>query len=161
MDLPRQCRLCNVQILRRTGDAAGLGNLDEIVQRTQVQSKSRYVRHTRKVFYTRLISAKGGCKAAKCGPIALGAREVSMRRIAIFASILRMAAMPGASVAPAQDNSPSRPITIVNPLPPGGTTDLVARALAAVLEKRLGQPIVVENKSGAAGAVGTALVANA
>jgi tripartite-type tricarboxylate transporter receptor subunit TctC len=84
-----------------------------------------------------------------------------MRRIATFASILLMATVPGASVAAAQDNYPSRPITIVNPLPPGGTTDLVARALAAVLEKRLGQPIVVENKSGAAGAVGTALVANA
>ena len=64
-------------------------------------------------------------------------------------------------MAAAQDSYPSRPITIVNPLPPGGTTDLVARALAAVLEKRLGQPIVVENKSGAAGAVGTAFVANA
>lgn len=84
-----------------------------------------------------------------------------MRRTATLAGILLIAAMAGSSVAAAQDNYPSRPITIVNPLPPGGTTDLVARALAAVLEKRIGQPVVVENKSGAAGAVGTAYVANA
>jgi tripartite-type tricarboxylate transporter receptor subunit TctC len=84
-----------------------------------------------------------------------------MRKTAVLASILLMATMASASVAASQENYPSRPITIVNPLPPGGTTDLVARALAAALEKRLGQPIVVENKSGAAGAVGTAFVANA
>jgi tripartite-type tricarboxylate transporter receptor subunit TctC len=84
-----------------------------------------------------------------------------MRKTVIFAGILLIAAMTDALVAAVQDKYPSRPITLVNPLPPGGTTDLVARALALVLEKKIGQPVVVENKSGAAGAVGTAFVANA
>jgi tripartite-type tricarboxylate transporter receptor subunit TctC len=84
-----------------------------------------------------------------------------MRITARFAVILLLSTVAGSSGAPAQDVYPSRPITIVNPLPPGGTTDLVARALAAVLEKKIGQPVLVENKSGAAGAVGTAYVANA
>jgi tripartite-type tricarboxylate transporter receptor subunit TctC len=56
---------------------------------------------------------------------------------------------------------PNKPVTIVSPLPPGGTTDLAARTLATVLEQRLKQPFVVDNKPGGAGAIGAALVANA
>lgn len=80
-----------------------------------------------------------------------------------LSNMLAVAALAGCWVvsAAAQENYPDRPISIVNPLPPGGTTDLVARALAPFLEKRLGQPVVVENRSGAAGAVGNAYVANA
>jgi len=84
-----------------------------------------------------------------------------MRFSAGFAGTLLWAAAFAGSGAFAQDVYPSRPITIVNPLPPGGTTDLVARALAPALEKQLGQTVLVENRSGAAGAVGTAFVANA
>jgi tripartite-type tricarboxylate transporter receptor subunit TctC len=56
---------------------------------------------------------------------------------------------------------PSRAITIVTPFPPGGATDVVARPLAAVLEPILKQPVVIENKPGAAGAVGAQYAANA
>jgi tripartite-type tricarboxylate transporter receptor subunit TctC len=52
-------------------------------------------------------------------------------------------------------------VLLVNPLPPGGTTDLVGRALATALEANLRQPFVVENKAGAAGAIGNAFVAHA
>jgi tripartite-type tricarboxylate transporter receptor subunit TctC len=49
---------------------------------------------------------------------------------------------------------PTRPITIIVPFPPGGIADLTARPLAAALERALNQPVIVTNKSGAAGAVG-------
>jgi tripartite-type tricarboxylate transporter receptor subunit TctC len=60
----------------------------------------------------------------------------------------------------AQEKYPNRPITIVAPFPPGGVADLTARPVAAAMEKVLKNPVVVVNKTGAAGAVGMASVAN-
>lgn len=51
---------------------------------------------------------------------------------------------------------PSRPITMIVPFPPGGIADITGRPLAAAMSKALGQPIVIENKAGAGGAVGHA-----
>src|SRR5512139_3181620 len=56
---------------------------------------------------------------------------------------------------------PTRPITILVQLPPGGTLDLNARAFAPVAEKYLGKPVVVVNKTGAAGAIGSFALAQA
>ncbi len=56
---------------------------------------------------------------------------------------------------------PSRAITIINPFPPGGAVDVVCRPLAAVLEPQISQPIVIETKAGAAGAVGAQFAAAA
>ena len=61
----------------------------------------------------------------------------------------------------AQDAYPSRPVTFVNPFPPGGAADVVARPFAAVLEPIVKQPVVIETKAGAAGAVGAQFAANA
>ena len=61
----------------------------------------------------------------------------------------------------AQESYPSRPITIVNPFPPGGAVDVVGRPFAATLEPLLKQPIVVETKAGAAGQVGAQYAASA
>ena len=55
----------------------------------------------------------------------------------------------------AQEPYPTRPVSIVNPFPPGGIADLTARPLASTFERLLKQPFVVVNKPGAAGAVGT------
>jgi tripartite-type tricarboxylate transporter receptor subunit TctC len=60
----------------------------------------------------------------------------------------------------AQEKFPDRPITIVAPFPPGGVADLTARPVAASMEKILKNPVVVVNKTGAAGAVGMSFVAN-
>ncbi len=62
--------------------------------------------------------------------------------------------------AVAAQDFPTRPITIVAPFPPGGQADLMARPTAAAMEKLLKSPVVVANKTGAAGAVGMAFVAN-
>ena len=61
----------------------------------------------------------------------------------------------------AQDNYPTKPVTMIAPFPPGGVADIVGRPLATVMEKTLKQPVLVVNRSGAGGAVGTTAVAKA
>jgi tripartite-type tricarboxylate transporter receptor subunit TctC len=56
---------------------------------------------------------------------------------------------------------PNKPIRLIVPLAPGGAADIVGRLLQAPLEKALGQPIIVENKPGASGMLGTDMVAKA
>lgn len=61
----------------------------------------------------------------------------------------------------AQEAYPSRPVTLINPFPPGGAADVVARPFAAVMEPLMKQPVVIETKAGAAGAVGAQFASNA
>src|SRR3954451_4637249 len=61
----------------------------------------------------------------------------------------------------AQDGYPSHAITIINPFPPGGASDVVTRPLAAAMEPILKQPVVIETKAGAAGQVGAQVAASA
>lgn len=79
--------------------------------------------------------------------------------------LLKGGAMLGAMLAaPAivrAQSWPSRPITIICGFSAGGTTDALARLLAGSLSERLGQPVLVENRTGAAGAIGMTAVANA
>jgi tripartite-type tricarboxylate transporter receptor subunit TctC len=56
---------------------------------------------------------------------------------------------------------PTRPVHLIVPFTPGGTTDIVARLVGQWLSERLGQPIVIENKSGAGTNIGTEAVVNA
>src|SRR5215213_9965224 len=70
------------------------------------------------------------------------------------------AALAGSS-AFAQDAYPSRPITLINPFPPGGAADVVGRPFAAALEPIIKQPVVIDTKAGAAGAVGAQFAAAA
>lgn len=71
------------------------------------------------------------------------------------------AALVTSRVAGAQESYPTRPITVINPFPPGGAADVVGRPLAAVLELIVKQPVVIDTKAGAAGAVGAQVAANA
>ena len=80
-----------------------------------------------------------------------------MQRRHFIASIAATTVVPGMSFA--QDNS--RPLRIVVPFPPGGSTDMVVRNLQDVLGRILSQPVVIENRAGAGGSIGMAEVARA
>jgi tripartite-type tricarboxylate transporter receptor subunit TctC len=82
------------------------------------------------------------------------------RRQFVVGSAATAAALSAGS-AQAQDAYPSRPITLINPFPPGGAADVVGRPFAAVLEPIIKQPVVIETKAGAAGAVGAQFAASA
>src|SRR5215212_10427317 len=71
-----------------------------------------------------------------------------------------VAALAGSS-AYAQEAYPTRPTTLINPFPPGGAADVVGRPFAAVLKPIIKQPVVIETKAGAAGAVGAQVAASA
>jgi tripartite-type tricarboxylate transporter receptor subunit TctC len=80
----------------------------------------------------------------------------ALRRI-LFWSIGLLAA--ASTIASAQTQFPNRPITLIVPYGPGGETDIFARALSNELGEVLGQPIVIVNRPGATGAIGTEFVA--
>ncbi len=82
-----------------------------------------------------------------------------MKRIAVAAATLALAVSGTAGVF-AQE-FPTKPITLIVTYPPGGGADLMARLIAPKMGEVLGQPIVVENKGGAAGQLGANFVANA
>ncbi|NYT22225.1 tripartite tricarboxylate transporter substrate binding protein [Alcaligenaceae bacterium] len=84
-------------------------------------------------------------------------RHISAR---LLGAALAIAAVPLSAPALASDY-PNKPITIVVPFAPGGNVDLTARALGHVMSAKLGQTIVVENRSGAGGTIGSAYVARA
>ena len=81
-----------------------------------------------------------------------------MLRIALISIMIALGITP---VLLAAGDYPTKPITLVNPMAPGGTLDVQARAFAAVAEKYLGQPVTVVNKAGATGMVGGTAVAQA
>src|SRR5258708_3010582 len=123
----------------------------------------RHLRHQRR--FCRHSCPYGICAAAGVGGRAGGAapaglaaagrrnREDLMRWPLLLAALL-------ASAVVAQPY-PSRPVKVVVPFPPGATPDIVARPLSARLQDALGQPFVVENRSGAGGNIGTEGVAKA
>ncbi len=87
-------------------------------------------------------------------------RSFVMGSAATAAMLAPTALVPGAGFA--QDaNYPSRAITFINPFPPGGAADVVARPFAAVLEPIIKVPAVIDTKAGAAGAVGAQVAAHA
>ncbi|WP_426955606.1 Bug family tripartite tricarboxylate transporter substrate binding protein [Muricoccus radiodurans] len=77
------------------------------------------------------------------------------------AALVLTGAAAGISAAHAQGTWPSGPLRLVVPFAPGGSTDAVARLVTPGLSQQLGHPVVVENRSGGAGAIGTELVAKA
>lgn len=83
--------------------------------------------------------------------------RIAARLAAACLAALALAA-PGAF---AQGSYPDKPITMVIPFPPGGPTDLVARVLAQSMSESMGQRIVVDNRAGANGNIGSGLVAKA
>ena len=83
------------------------------------------------------------------------------RLAASFAAIMTLAAVAGPSGCAYAEGYPTRQITLVVPYAAGGTGDIVARAIADHLGTALGQPVVIENRAGATGAIGTRSVISA
>lgn len=80
-------------------------------------------------------------------------------RIAVLAALA--AAFLCAQPAHAQENWPTKPVTMIVPFGAGGTTDVVARLIAQHLRDKLGQNFIIENRAGAGGNIGAAAVAKA
>ncbi len=76
---------------------------------------------------------------------------ISTPKLAALA--LALLALPGAAAA--ADSYPTRPIRLMVPFPPGGSNDIVARVIGQQLMERMGKPVVIDNRGGAGGMIGT------
>src|SRR5262245_39508810 len=85
----------------------------------------------------------------------------AMKRRGLLVGLLGTTLAVWAAPATAQSDYPSRPVRIIIPYPAAGITDTIVRPLAERLTRLLGQPFVVENRSGAGGAIGAEMMAKA
>jgi len=83
------------------------------------------------------------------------------RTLLMSAAALVGAGMSAGTGAFAQDNYPTRPITLIVPYAPGGATDIIGRVFAEEVSNTIGQRVIVENRPGAAGSLGAAAVSRA
>src|SRR5262245_52879731 len=86
-------------------------------------------------------------------------RKFSRRKILHLTAVA--AALPAVSLIAQAQAWPTRPITIVVPFAAGGATDVIARLLAERMRRSLGQPVIVENVTGAGGTIAVGRVARA
>ena len=89
---------------------------------------------------------------------------LSFSRRDLFKSVIGIAGAASAADLisfPARADWPGRPVHIVVPFPPGGGADLISRLLGPHLQQVFGEGFIIENRSGAAGRIGTSYVAKA
>src|SRR5699024_7286859 len=91
-------------------------------------------------------SYKKGCEMSNIGRI----------RSAILSSVLGLGAVLASQPALEANDRHTKPIEVIVPYTPGGSTDTVARVVMKELEERLGQPIIIQNRPGANSTIGTA-----
>ena len=87
--------------------------------------------------------------------------SILRRSIGLLALCMMAALVHPAMAQSAADKYPDKPIKIVIPFPPGGSTDTLGRAIAQKLQEKWGQPVLVENRPGASTLIGSAMVAKA
>jgi tripartite-type tricarboxylate transporter receptor subunit TctC len=83
-----------------------------------------------------------------------------LNRIVVSQLVVAAAFLSVSEVATAQ-SYPAKPVTLIVPFAPGGSTDIVGRIIAEGLSKKLGQPVVVDNRAGAGGALGAKVISSA
>jgi tripartite-type tricarboxylate transporter receptor subunit TctC len=79
----------------------------------------------------------------------------------LFTAVVAAVATAGAATGSAAESYPSRPVTMIVPFPAGGPTDTIARIFVEPMRSSLGQPLIVENVSGAGGTIGVGRLARA
>jgi tripartite-type tricarboxylate transporter receptor subunit TctC len=84
-----------------------------------------------------------------------------MRKVFIGTAVAAFGMLAVLTAARAEDSYPSRPITMVVPVPPGGAADFIARVVGGKLSESLGQPVVISNRPGASGIIASDSVAKA
>lgn len=84
-----------------------------------------------------------------------------MKTVLFLAAVMAVAVSPARYAAAQTENYPSRPVRVISPFPAGGSVDLVARMVGAKLSESLGQQVVIDNRSGASGNIGTEVAARA
>ncbi len=85
-----------------------------------------------------------------------------MKSVRFVVTLALLAVSAGGALAqPAGSEFPSRPLRYIVPFPPGGSTDIVARIVAAALTEGLGQQVIIDNRGGAGGTVGAEIAARA
>lgn len=82
-----------------------------------------------------------------------------MRKLLIPAATIALGLLAAGAVQ--AQAWPSKPVTLVVPFPPGGSSDTIARSVGAKMQEKLGQPVVIENKGGATGTIGAGQVKRA
>src|SRR5258705_7894793 len=96
-----------------------------------------------------------------CGRAELGEANMKLPRRTVLHLAAGAAALPMVSRLASAQAYPARPITMIVPYPAGGPTDTVGRTVAQHMRAELGQPVILENVTGAAGSIGLARVARA
>jgi tripartite-type tricarboxylate transporter receptor subunit TctC len=84
-----------------------------------------------------------------------------MRTLLMRTALAALGMLAMLTAARAEDSYPSRPITVVVPVPPGGAADFIARVVGGKLSDALGQPVVISNRAGASGIIASDSVAKA
>jgi len=93
--------------------------------------------------------------------MAFGDRHSASRGLAAIAAAILIAGLLPAAAGAAQPDYPQRPLRFVLGFPPGGTSDMVARAIGELLADNLGQPVVIDNRPGAGARIAGEVVARA
>src|SRR5690348_4669221 len=110
-----------------------------------------------RIFRLCKMRGKGQNRPAAAGEPALPVRTKLKETLPMHRRHLVLGLSLAAALA--QDSYPDKPIRLIVPFPPGGTTDIVGRLFAEKLGRELGRAIVVENRGGAGGSIGSAVVA--